>query len=68
MKGWKEEKKAIKLVKVLGEEEAITNKHVRMTRIGYSVSRKRSMPPITFIDEDFQTFHPYQDDPMVIIV
>ncbi|XP_020203101.1 uncharacterized protein LOC109788714 [Cajanus cajan] len=53
-----------------GATSSARRRHLRAIRSVNAVTRARSvhMPPITFIDKDFQGVDPVQDDPMVILV
>lgn len=50
-----------------GSSTSARKRHVRALNSVHVVDRpRRTMPPITFIDEDFHAPDPKQDDPMVI--
>jgi len=50
-----------------GVSSPYRKRHVKSSRTTYSIY-KRSMPTITFTDEDFQDIDLNQDDPMVITI
>jgi len=52
-----------------GSSSAARKRHVRALKSVHLVEKKvRSMPPITFTDEDFKAPDPDHDDPMVISI
>ncbi|XP_027915710.1 uncharacterized protein LOC114175140 [Vigna unguiculata] len=52
-----------------GSSSSTRKRHVRALKSVHLVERKvRSMPPITFTDEDFKAPDPDHDDPMVISI